>query len=131
MRYEHWRKVPETFAAWPYRWFKPSELADRRTGELIVNHKFMDRLDLVRSLYARPLTISSGTRSAYSNALAGGAPRSFHLFGLACDISVINQDKRLIQRLAADQGFTGFGYYRSWLHIDLGSPRSWGVKWNA
>ena len=54
-----------------------------------------------------------------------------HLFGLAADISVIGQDKTLIQRIAEDLGFAGFGYYRTFLHVDLGRSRFWGKKWNA
>jgi len=55
-----------------------------------------------------------------------------HLFGLAADISIINQDRNLILRLAKDLGFTGFGYYRTFLHVDLGRKREWGKeKWGV
>jgi len=55
-----------------------------------------------------------------------------HLFGLAADIQIVGKDKNLIYRLAKDLGFTGFGFYRSFLHCDLGRKREWGKeKWDA
>ena len=131
MRYEHWRLVPETSYAWPWLWFTPKELADRRTGELLINSEFASALDMVRSLYGHSLHVSSCFRSAYTNALAGGAPRSMHLFALAADISIIDRDKHLLKELAQRQGFTGFGHYRTFLHIDMRArPTEWG-KWDA
>jgi len=131
VKYEHWKMVPRSWGAWPWQYFTPREMADRRTGELVTVYRFLDALNLVRSFYARPLHLTSAYRSPYGNALAGGKPRSMHLFGLAADISIIDQDKHLIHRLAKDQGgFTGFGFYRTFLHIDMGRPRFWG-KWDA
>tara|TARA_R110000824_G_C15194812_1_gene675151 strand:- start:613 stop:786 length:174 start_codon:yes stop_codon:yes gene_type:complete len=56
---------------------------------------------------------------------------SLHVQGKAADIAIVGQDKKLIERLAKQVGFTGFGYYRTFLHIDLGRPRWWGKKWDA
>ena len=57
---------------------------------------------------------------------------SRHLFGDAVDLAIVGLDKELIERLAREEGFTGFGYYYTFLHIDLGPTRSWGKeKWNA
>jgi len=60
----------------------------------------------------------------------GGSPRSMHLFGLAADIQTVNKDRNLILELAKSLKFTGFGYYRTFLHVDLGRKREWG-KWYA
>jgi len=55
-----------------------------------------------------------------------------HLFGLAADIQIIGKDKNLILQLAKDLGFNGFGYYRTFLHVDLGRKREWGKeKWDV
>ena len=49
----------------------------------------------------------------------------------AADISIVGQDKIKIRDTAREAGFTGFGYYQTFLHVDLGRPRDWGKeKWN-
>jgi uncharacterized protein YcbK (DUF882 family) len=58
------------------------------------------------------------------NAYVGGAPFSQHL-SLAADISVHNHDKIALYRACERAGFTGFGFYATFLHIDLGRPRHW------
>ena len=128
--YAHWKQVPRTWSAWPWRHFIPKEIACKGTGKLSVNTGLLDKLDLLRSRLGHPLSVSSVFRSPYHNAKVGGAPRSMHLFGLAADIQIVGEDKNLILELAKDLGFTGFGYYRTFLHVDLGRKREWG-KWNA
>jgi len=89
----------------------------------------LDRLDILRARCGFPLTVLSAFRSPYHNAFVGGAVFSLHLKALAVDLSVVGQDKKSIERIAKEEGFTGFGYYRTFLHIDLGRPRTWGMKW--
>ena len=127
--YDHWSQVPRTQSEWPWKFFRPFEIACRGTGKLEVVNGLLDRLDVLRSRCGFPLNLSSVFRTPYFNAKCGGSPRSMHLFGLAADISIINQDRNLIHRLAKEEGFTGFGFYRTFLHIDLGRPRTWGAKW--
>lgn len=129
--YDHWKQVPRNWSAWPWRHFIPKEIACKGTGKLSVHAGLLGKLDLLRSRLGHPLSLSSVFRTPYWNSKVGGAPRSMHLFCLAADISIIDKDKHLIQRIAEDLGFTGFGYYRTFLHVDLGRPRFWGKKWNA
>ena len=127
--YDHWKQVPRTFTEWPWKHFCPVELACRGTGKLSVHRGLLDRLDILRSRFGSPLTVLSGFRSPYHNAFVGGSVFSSHLKAVAVDLSIVGQDKRLMERLAKETGFTGFGYYRTFLHIDLGRPRFWGMKW--
>ena len=127
--YEHWSQVPRTWSAWPWKFFQPREIACRGTGKLTVVNGLLDRLDALRTRCGFPLTVLSAFRSPYHNAFVGGAPLSLHLKALAVDLSIVKQDKRLMERIAKEEGFTGFGYYRTFLHIDLGRPRFWGTKW--
>ena len=130
--YDHWSEVPRTWSAWPWQFFKPEEVACKGTGKLSINDGFIGKLDLLRSHLGIPLSLSSVFRSPYHNAKVGGAPMSRHLIGDAVDLSIVNEDKLLLKRLAKEVGFTGFGYYRTFLHIDLGRKREWGKgKWNA
>ena len=55
-----------------------------------------------------------------------------HLEGKAFDVSVRNFTKEARLNLvdtAAEVGFTGFGFYDTFLHIDTGDERYWGNKW--
>ena len=128
--YEHWSQVPRTQSAWVWKWFQPSEMACKGTGKLTIEPRLLSYLDLLRSRFGSPLTVLSAFRSPYHNAFVGGAPLSLHLKALAVDLSIVKQDKRLMERIAKEEGFTGFGYYRTFLHIDLGRKREWG-KWDA
>ena len=127
--YEHWSQVPRTWSAWPWKFFQPREIACRGTGKLTVVNGLLDRLDVLRARCGFPLIVLSAFRSPYHNAIVSGAVFSLHLKALAVDLSVVGQDKKSMERIAKEEGFTGFGYYRTFLHIDLGRPRFWGTKW--
>jgi zinc D-Ala-D-Ala carboxypeptidase len=90
----------------------------------------MDNLDSLRLRINRPLYVLSAYRSVYHNASVGGSARSMHLEGMAVDISIVNSDKYSLKTVAKAVGFTGFGHYNTFLHIDIGRPRKWG-KWDA
>lgn len=84
----------------------------------------MEALEAVRVIVGRPVQVLSGHRCAIHNALIGGAPFSQHL-KLAADISLIGHNRSVLLSAARSAGFTGFGFYRTFLHIDMGRPRSW------
>lgn len=71
-----------------------------------------------------PLHILSGHRCALHNARVGGAPLSQHL-KLAVDINLCGLNLIELRGAAERNGFTGFGFYTTFLHIDLGRPRHW------
>ena len=130
--YDHWSEVPRTWSAWPWHFFSPEECACTGTGKLSISDRLIGKLDILRGRLGFPLIVSSVFRTPYFNAKVGGAPRSMHLFGLAADIPIVGKDKNLILEIAKDLGFTGFGYYRTFLHVDLGRKREWGKgKWNV
>lgn len=109
-----------------WRWpnFDPSEFACRHCGEMYHWPEFFDRIQNVRFDVGRPLVILSGHRCTLHNARVGGAPFSQHL-KLAADISTHGHDRQLLLKACGSAGFTGFGFYQTFLHIDLGRPRRW------
>jgi len=107
---------------WPD--FSATEMACRHCGETYYWPEFMRRLQSARDHVGLPFYILSGHRCALHNARVGGAPFSEHL-RLAADISASGHNRRLLLSACRSAGFTGFGYYRSFLHIDLGRPRQW------
>jgi zinc D-Ala-D-Ala carboxypeptidase len=109
-----------------WRWpdFKLQEFACRHCGETYFHSDFFDRLQRARSIIGRPFVILSGHRCALHNAHVGGAPLSQHLT-LAVDISAYGHDRLSLLKACQRAGFTGFGYYQTFLHIDLGRSRQW------
>ena len=58
------------------------------------------------------------------NARIGGAPFSQHL-AMAADLSTVGRDRYALQAAALKAGFSGFGYYTNFLHVDEGRARFW------
>lgn len=78
----------------------------------------------------RPLHISSGCRCPEHNAAVGGASDSFHMKGMATDVTVKDLAPREVHARAAKfQGkgklIGGLGKYRGFCHIDRGPARRW------
>lgn len=107
---------------WPH--FSRSELSCRHCGDYFHHPVFMDALQSLRYNLDRPLHILSAHRCALHNAAVGGAPLSQHLT-LAVDISLQGHDRRRIVKAAKALGFSGLGYYYTFLHLDMGRPRHW------
>jgi len=131
--YDHWKQVPRNWSKWPWKYFKPEEMACKGTGKLKVEPRLLDYLDLFRLRLGGPVIVLSAYRTPYHNAKINGAVFSRHLTSEAVDLSTRGQDRLLMERLAKEIGFMGFGYYRTFLHIDIrDTPAQWGKeKWNV
>jgi len=109
---------------WVWPDFSPEEFACRHCGETYYWPQFLDKIQTARASVRRPFVILSGHRCSLHNARVGGAPLSQHL-KLAADISTQGHDRISLFRACKAAGFTGFGFYQTFLHIDLGRPRMW------
>ena len=129
MLYTHYNEIPKS--VWHYRYFQPSEIACKGTGQLYINAEAISGLDRLRSLLGRPIKLSSAFRSVYHNSKIGGSPRSSHTMHgsngpSAFDIVLAGQDKEIIRKAAEQCGFKGFGMrYQTFIHIDMGRRRQW------
>lgn len=118
---------PFSFREWNnQRWpsFSKVEMSCYHCGAFYDWPEFMDRLQRARNLSGRPFRIHSAHRCALHNARVGGAPLSQHL-KLAVDIGLQGHDPRQLYQYCRSSGFNGFGFYTSFLHIDLGRERTW------
>ena len=109
-------------ARWPN--FSRAELSCRHCGEYIHDIDFLDALQAVRDHMHRSMRILSAHRCALHNARVGGAPLSQHL-GMAVDVALSTHDRRDLVARCREAGFTGFGYYTTFIHLDMGRPRFW------
>lgn len=125
VRFAHWRDVP--LDAWRSRWpnFLPSEIASKGDGSLVMVPLALDRLQAMRADVSRPFTLSSAYRDPIHNAREGGGIRSRHKVGDAFDIVLAGHDPARLLAAARRAGFTGFGYYATFLHVDCGRSRFW------
>ena len=118
----HYSQLRWDAKRWPN--FSPQELACRHCGQFYDWPDFMDRLQWVRTRLGRPLHINSAHRCLRHNLAVGGAPLSEHR-KLAADLSLRSQNRWELAALCKAAGFTGFGYYQTFLHVDLGRKRFW------
>jgi len=125
--YRDWRAVPWDARRWPD--FSPQELACKCGGRFCAGRywhdpAFLDALQALRIKLGAPVIVNSGHRDPLWNAAVGGAPRSRHKT-IAADIRLAGHDAGALHAAARSAGFRGFGYYRTFLHLDLGRPRLW------
>ena len=125
--------MPHTAASWDAgRWpnFTARELACRCAdcgGEYWHDPVFLDALQRARTAFGAPFRVNSAHRCALHNARVGGAPLSMHK-RIAADISVVGYSvdpRRALLACCRAAGFRGFGYYGTFLHVDMGRARSW------
>ena len=113
-------------------WF----MRDLRTGEKTRMHPaLLDLLWEIDSLTPSkyPLYTMSGYRSASTNAwLAahsdGVDPSSFHMHGMAMDLTQDFSDPGMIYRVAKKLNKGGAGFYpvkHPFVHVDVGPPDTW------
>jgi len=111
-----------------HRWpsFSAKELACPLTDELYIDPHALDCLQSARKTTGKPFTITSAHRSPAHNKVVGGAPRSAHL-QIAFDISLryygqYRHDRFKLKENLANAGFTRFGLYETFIHVDTRMP---------
>ncbi len=117
---------------WPWTSFAPKELASKGNGSIAIEYEALDKLQSLRNAWGKLIHLTSAYRDPVHNARVGGAKLSQHKAGRAFDVRVagwIAQEKAEFKELALAHGFTGFGGYNTFIHIDIGHPRKWGQSW--
>ncbi len=122
--YSHWTDVLDL--KWPWQNFTPIELASKREGEFYLHPRSFDALQRARTMLGMPVYVNSGHRSWLHNIAVGGAPLSNHRF-FAADISLVGFEGMLglLYRVLRKVGFKGFGFYSTFIHVDMGRGRFW------
>lgn len=112
---------------WPH--FNPREFACKCCGHINFTKQSVDAWDKIqefREIVKVPVVINSAYRCKAHNANVGGSPKSMHLEGMAFDIRITPRlPRHIINDAARKVGFTGFGNYNTFVHVDTGRARSW------
>jgi zinc D-Ala-D-Ala carboxypeptidase len=107
--------------------FAKHEFDCSHTGDNQMREDFMALLQELRTAYGKPMTVSSGFRSAKHPIEARKDRPGTHASGYACDIAVQGAEAVELLRLALDLGFTGIGVQQKgsgrFIHLDL-HPRT-------
>ena len=109
---------------WPWKNFKPSEVACKHCGELYLDGTSLDALQELRDTLGKPIIINSGHRCQAHNKAVGGTANSQHL-KIAFDCRCPRAEQAAFIAAAKAAGFTGIGRYQNFIHLDMGPKRSW------
>lgn len=90
-------------------------------NQVKVDPKLVERLEVLRAMVGKPITLNSGYRSPEYNKKVGGAGHSQHMQGKAADIMVAGMTSKELQVLAKKAGFTFTQTYPHLphLHVDV------------
>jgi len=92
--------------------------------DITVDYELVQLLQKLREAIGKPITITSGYRTATYNKKCGGISTSMHLLGKAADIKIAGMTPYQVA-LAADKiGFKGIGVYPTFTHVDVGGSVS-------
>lgn len=119
--YHHWRLYR---GEWRWPNFSAVELSCRHCGEYYHDEAALDALQRARNLVGKPLIINSAHRCVEHNRTVDGVKDSQHL-RIAFDIQLAGHDRHRLMKACQKAGFGSFGFYRTFLHVDLRPGRSW------
>jgi uncharacterized protein YcbK (DUF882 family) len=89
---------------------------------VLVHPALIVGIQAVRDAIGKPLTVNSGFRTVDHNQAVKGSTNSFHLYGMAADLSGV--DPKLIATEARKVGLTARPY-QTFCHVDIGPNRNW------
>lgn len=78
----------------------------------------ISKLQYLRDLFDKPITINSAYRTSSYNSKIGGAKNSYHVKGQAFDIVIKDTDLDAICKEAQKIGINGIIRYNSFVHLD-------------
>ena len=97
---------------------------------VFISAELVDLLQKIRDHFERPVTITSGFRTAKHNKAEKGATYSQHLYGTAADIKVAGVKPADVaayaETLLPNSG--GIGRYKTFTHVDVRPTKS---RWNG
>lgn len=95
-----------------------------------VKQEALDRLELMRHNYGKPMVLNSAYRCPIHNNEVASQPTSSHLKGYAFDIKVSDSRSRFLMICAAlNAGFNRIGIANMFIHVDRDPDKPVNVLW--
>ena len=118
-----------------YANFTPDEFRCKcGCGEVLMDPRFMARLQHLRSAYKRPMKITSGYRCAKHPVEAKKPMPGVHSQGIAADIGVRGSEAFALLEMAFKFGFTGIGINQKgdsrFIHLDISTDDNRPTIWS-
>ena len=113
--------------------FRVREFVCKGSDVVLIDDELVVLLQCIREHFGKPITITSGYRTAAHNAAVGGAKSSQHLLGRAADIQVqgvsVEDVAAYAESLMPDWGGVGrypvkAGRAKGWVHVDTRPNKS-------
>lgn len=103
------------------KFFNLSEFECPCCHKVMISEILYQKLYRLRLNIDKPIKINSGYRCTAYNIQVDGEEHSYHLQGLAVDISVPGMILLDLYNVAKDLNFTGIGFYekKNFLHLDV------------
>ncbi len=109
--------------------FTLDEFSCKHCGKNEINHKLIDKLQLLRDGLGFPLVISSGYRCPEHPIEAKKNKQGTHTLGLAVDISVSHEKALEVLYKGIAHGFTGVGVNQKgngrFIHLDIAENKDY------
>ena len=107
--------------------FTKAEMQCHHCGLCLMQDKFMETLQALRTDWGRSISVNSGYRCKIHNQAVGGKPSSQHLAGNAADLDIshLSEEEKKTFIVLCRAHFTGVGIARTFIHVDLGPKREW------
>jgi len=112
-----WNKYPN---------FSKSEFDCKETGKNLMTPAFMDKIQQIRTLYGRPMIVSSGYRDRSHSVERNKPAPGEHVLGLAGDFRVYGLHAFELVKVAIDCGIKRIGIHQKgdfdkrFIHIGMG-----------
>ena len=120
------KKLSPNFTVYEFRCRDGSDV-------VMIDESLVMLLQCIREHFGKPITITSGYRTAAHNTAVGGAKSSQHLLGRAADIQVAGVSVEDVAAYAESllPGWGGVGRYpvkagraKGWVHVDTRAKKS-------
>lgn len=107
--------------------FRAREFDCNGTGcccETQIDEKLVAYLQKIRDHFGKPVYVTGYRCKEYNDKVPNAAPNSYHIYGMAADISINGVDTLEIARYAESIGIQGIGHYDTFVHIDTRTAKS-------
>ena len=124
MAIKNYKKGSETLVAPNFRAREFDCNGSGCCGETPIDEKLVEYLQKIRDHFGKPVHITGYRCKAYNSAVPNAAPNSYHIYGMAADLSIEGVDPLEIAKYAESMGVLGIGHYDTFVHIDTRTTKS-------